>query len=198
MLERFRKLDQSLVGRIQFRSSNKVSLEAECAILDRFKNDLLSTNVDKEVKGKFYYFLQRYLREVQKDRCPGIKGPSGRAHYVSEDAFEKKNKDDEAHLEHPIPQNKILQAYIEDHITALEAINMPLCYIAGADKHILEGEWQYNATWEFPFKRYQLAGFTKQIKNLRGEPIDPNTWTIEDHFQMLGINNSIKDNTIQA
>lgn len=187
MLERFRKLDQALVGRVQFRSASKVSLEAECAALDRFKNDLLSTNVDKEVKGKFYYFLQRYLREVQKERCPGP------AHYTAEGYTDGK-----AHLEHPIPQNKILQAYLEDHITALEAIHMPLCMIADCDKHTLEGEWQYNATWEHPFKRYKLAGFTKQIKNLRGEIIDPGTWSIEDHFRMLGIDNSIKDNTIQA
>ena len=187
MLERFRKLDQSLVGRIQFRSSASVSLEADCDILDRYKNNLLSSSVEKEVKGKYFYFLQRYLRDTQKLRCPGP------AHYTAEGYNIGKS-----HLEHTIPQNKILQAYLEDHITAMEAIHMPLCLIADADKHILEGEWQYSATWEYPFKRYQLAGFTKKIKNLRGEPIDLGTWTIEDHFLMLGIDNSIKDNTIQA
>lgn len=187
MLERFRKLDQTLVGKVQFRSASKVSPEAECATLDRFKNELLSNSLDKEIKGIFYYFLQRYLRDVQKARCPGA------AHYTAEG-----HNNGKAHLEHPIPQNKILQAYLEDHITALEAIHMPLCMIGDADKHILEGEWQLNATWEHPFKRYKLAGFTKPIKNLRGELIDPNIWTIEDHFQMLGIDNFSKDNTIQA
>lgn len=187
MLERFKMLDRTLVGKLQFRSANKISLEADCAILNRYKNDLLSNAVDKEVKSKYYYFLQRYLRDTQKDRCPGT------AHYVADGA-----NDNKAHLEHPIPQNKILQAYLEDHITALEAIHMPLCSIADSDKHILEGEWQLNATWEHPFKRYRLAGFTKQIKNLRGELIDPNTWTIENHFQMLGIDNLIKDYKIQA
>ena len=187
MLERFRKLDQTLVGKVQFRSANKISLEADCAILNRYKNDLLSSAVDKEVKSKYFYFLQRYLRETQKARCPGP------AHYVAEGA-----SDGKGHLEHPIPQNKILQAYLENYITAMETIHMPLCLISDADKHILEGEWQYNATWEFPFKRYQLAGFTKQIKNLRGEIIDPNAWTIEDHFKMLGIDNLIKDYTIQV
>jgi len=181
-LDRYKKLDEQLVGKIQFKSANKISIEADCSILDRYKNDLLSSAVDKEVKSKYFYFLQRYLRDTQKLRCPGT------AHYVAEGASDSKG-----HLEHPIPQNKILQAYLENYITAIEAIHMPLCLIADADKHTLQGEWEQNATWTHPFKRYRLAGFTKQIKNLRGEIVDPNTWTIEDHFQMLGIDNLIKD-----
>jgi hypothetical protein len=64
---------------------------------------------------------------------------------------------------------------------------MPLCLIADADKHILEGEWQLNATWQYPFRRYRLAGFHKPIKNLRGEIIDLERWSIEDHFGLLGL-----------
>jgi hypothetical protein len=38
-----------------------------------------------------------------------------------------------------------------------------------------------------------MAGFTKEIKNLRGEIIDPDTWSIEDHFSMLGVDKMVKD-----
>jgi hypothetical protein len=175
-LDRFMQLDSELVGRLQFKSANKVSLEADIEILDRFKSDLLSENVSRDVKGKYFYFLQRYLRDTQKLRCPGP------AHYTADGATEGK-----AHLEHPIPQNRILQAYLEGHIDAVEAIHMPLCLIADADKHILEGEWQLNATWQYPFRRYRLAGFNRPIKNLRGELINLNEWSIEDHFGLLGI-----------
>ena len=175
-LDRYVLLDSELVGRLQFKSANKVSLEADIEILDRFKSDLLSENVSRDVKGKYFYFLQRYLRDTQKSRCPGP------AHYTADGAAEGK-----AHLEHPIPQNRILQAYLEGHITAIEAIHMPLCLIADADKHILEGEWQLNATWQYPFRRYHLAGFNKPIKNLRGETIDLERWSIEDHFGLLGL-----------
>ena len=65
---------------------------------------------------------------------------------------------------------------------------MPLCVIDDADKHILEEEWQTGATWELPFKRYQQAGYHKIIKNVRGEVIDFSTWTLDDHFKMLGTN----------
>jgi len=175
-LDRYVRLDSELVGRLQFKSANKVSLEADIEILDRFKSDLLSENVSRDVKGKYFYFLQRYLRDTQKLRCPGP------AHYTADGATEGK-----AHLEHPIPQNRILQAYLEGHITAVEAIHMPLCLIADADKHILEGEWQLNATWQYPFRRYRLAGFHKPIKNLRGEIIDLEQWSIADHFGLMGV-----------
>lgn len=175
-LDRYTRLDRELLGKFQFKSPGKVPLETDVDILDRFKNDLLSENVSRDIKGKYYYFLQRYLRDTQKLRCPA------KAHYTAEG-----HNIGKAHLEHPIPQNRILQAYLEDYITALEAIHMPLCLIADTDKHILEGEWQLNATWQYPFKRYKMAGFTKTIKNLRGEPIDPLTWSIEDHFQTIGV-----------
>lgn len=185
MLDRYKHLDETLVGKLQFKASTKISVEADCAILDRFKQDMLSDDVDREVKGKYFYFLGRYMRDTQKARCPGA------AHYTAEGYNDAKS-----HLEHPVPQNRILQAYLEDHISAVEAIHMPLCLIADADKHILEGEWQLNATWQFPFKRYALAGFKKTIKNLRGEEIDPNTWSILDHFQMLGVDKLVNESTI--
>jgi hypothetical protein len=175
-LDRYMRLDRELLGKFQFKSASKVPLETDIEILDRFKNDLLSENISRDIKGKYYYFLQRYLRDTQKLRCPA------KAHYTAEG-----HNKDKGHLEHPIPQNRILQAYLEGHITAIEAIHMPLCLIADSDKHILEGEWQLNATWQYPFKRYKMAGFTKTIKNLRGEPIDLDTWSIEDHFQIIGV-----------
>ena len=67
------------------------------------------------------------------------------------------------HLEHPIPINKIISEYIDGELTALEAICMPICNIQDADKHHLQGDWELNATWSRPFKRYQLAGIKKEI-----------------------------------
>ena len=93
---------------------------------------------------------------------------------------------DKKHLEHPIPQTKIVTAYLHDKLSARQVLQMPLCIIDEADKHILEGEWQTMATWEHPFKRYKLAGYDRTIKNVRGEIIDFDKWTLQDHFNMLG------------
>jgi hypothetical protein len=59
--------------------------------------------------------------------------------------------------------------------------------IDDSDKHILEGDWQTAGNWEYPFKRYKLAGFTKTIKDVKGNKIDLETYTIWKHFQMLGV-----------
>ena len=77
-------------------------------------------------------------------------------------------------------------AYLHDKISAEVVLQMPLCMIDDGDKHILETDWQHGATWEFPFKRYQLAGFNKTIKSVRGDMINFETYTLEDHFKMIG------------
>jgi len=32
-----------------------------------------------------------------------------------------------------------------------------------------------------------LAGYTKVIKDVRGNVVDPDTYSIQDHFKMLGV-----------
>ena len=95
------------------------------------------------------------------------------------------------HLEHVIPQNKIVTAYLHDKISAEIVLQMPLCLIDDADKHILEGDWQTAGYWEFPFRRYKLAGFTKTIKDVRGKVVDLDTYTLKQHFEMLGVVDAI-------
>ena len=58
--------------------------------------------------------------------------------------------------------------------------------IDDTDKHILEGDWQTAGNWEYPFKRYKLAGYTKTIKDVRGNVVDLDTYSLRDHFKMLG------------
>lgn len=94
---------------------------------------------------------------------------------------------DKQHLEHVIPQNKIITAYLHDKISAHWVLQMPLCLIDDADKHILEGDWQMAGNWEFPFRRYRSAGFTKAIKDVKGNVVDLDNHTIWQHFQMLGV-----------
>jgi hypothetical protein len=175
MLDRYQSLDTKVGSKYTFKSKIKPSIESCCEFLDRFKEGLLSDSTASDIKSEYFYILQR---------CR----PND-AHYftVTRMIVEKQ------HLEHPIPQNRIISAYLDGDISALEAIHMPLCSIADADKHILQGEWEQNATWAYPFKRYRIAGFTKEIKNLRGDIIDPDTWSIEDHFRMLGVDKMVKD-----
>jgi len=102
------------------------------------------------------------------------------AHYKSENIVGKQ------HLEHVIPQNKIINAYLHGFITSEQALQMPLCLISDTDKHLLEGDWQQAGDWKYPFRRYKLAGFTKKINDVTGKEIDLENYTLNNHFSMLG------------
>ena len=100
------------------------------------------------------------------------------------------------HLEHVIPQNKIVTAYLHDKLSAELMLQMPLCLIDDTDKHILEGDWQTAGNWEYPFRRYKLAGYTKIIKDKSDEKT--NIENIKKRNEELGVlSNSLDEMTNQ-
>ena len=161
---------------IKFKAKERPELKELASYIDKMKADLFedrwSQSTKKHIKGS----LVLYIRTMQKQLAPmGY-------HYRAQDMEGKQ------HLEHVIPQNKIITAYLHDRISAELVLQMPLCLIDDADKHILEGDWQQAGNWEFPFRRYKLAGFDKIIKDVRGNQVDLNSHSIQDHFRMLGQN----------
>ena len=161
---------------INYKAKERPELKELASYIDKMKADLFkdrwSQSTKKHIKGS----LVLYIRTMQKQLAPmGY-------HYRAQDMEGKQ------HLEHVIPQNKIITAYLHDRISAELVLQMPLCLIDDADKHILEGDWQQAGNWEFPFRRYKLAGFDKIIKDVRGNQVDLNSYSIQDHFRMLGQN----------
>ena len=168
---------------INFKSKSRPKIKELALYIDHMKSQLFdskwSTATKKHIKGS----LTLYIRSMQKQLAPNG------AHYKMATQLSHKE-----HLEHPIPQTKIITAYLHDKLSAEQVLQMPLCIIDEADKHIFEGEWQTMATWQYPFKRYKLAGYDRTIKNVRGETIDFDTWSLDDHFQMLGFGKIKVDN----
>ena len=168
--------DLNNLPEINFKAKERPELKELASYIDKMKADLFkdrwSQSTKKHIKGS----LVLYIRTMQKQLAPmGY-------HYRAQDMEGKQ------HLEHVIPQNKIITAYLHDRISAELVLQMPLCLIDDADKHILEGDWQQAGNWEFPFRRYNLAGFDKIIKDVRGNQVDLNSYSIQDHFRMLGQN----------
>lgn len=168
--------DLNNLPEINFKAKERPELKELASYIDKMKADLFedrwSQSTKKHIKGS----LVLYIRTMQKQLAPmGY-------HYRAQDMEGKQ------HLEHVIPQNKIITAYLHDRISAELVLQMPLCLIDDADKHILEGDWQQAGNWEFPFRRYKLAGFDKIIKDVRGNQLDLNSYSIQDHFRMLGQN----------
>ena len=160
---------------INFRSKERPALEELANYIDRMKKDLFDERWSQATKKHIKTSLVLYIRSMQKQLAPmGY-------HYK---AVNMKGKQ---HLEHVIPQNKIITAYLHDKISSRWVLQMPLCLIDDEDKHILEGDWQLSGNWEYPFRRYKHAGFTKTIKDVKGNVIDLDSHTIWQHFQMLGV-----------
>ena len=172
-MQHFRDLNN--LPEINFKSKQRPVLEELANYVDRMKQDLFDDRWSQATKKHIKTSLVLYIRSMQKQLAPmGY-------HYKAVDMQGKQ------HLEHVIPQNKIITAYLHDKISSRWVLQMPLCLIDDDDKHILEGDWQLSGNWEYPFKRYKLAGFTKTIKDVKGNKIDLETYTIWKHFQMLGV-----------
>ena len=159
---------------INFKAKGRPELKELADYIDKMKADLFDEHWSQATKKHIKTSLVLYIRSMQKQLAPmGY-------HYKAQDLLGKQ------HLEHVIPQNKIITAYLHDKISAELVLQMPLCLIDDVDKHILEGDWQQSGNWEYPFRRYAQAGYTKVIKDVRGNVVDLNTYTIKDHFNMLG------------
>ena len=160
---------------INFKAKVRPELRELADYIDKMKADLFDERWSQATKKHIKTSLVLYIRSMQKQLAPmGY-------HYKAIDIKDKQ------HLEHVIPQNKIVTAYLHDKISAEIVLQMPLCLIDDADKHILEGDWQTAGNWIYPFKRYKLAGFTKTIKDVKGNEIDLETYTLQQHFKMIGV-----------
>ena len=172
-MEHFQDLNN--LPEINFKSKERPVLEELANYIDRMKQDLFDERWSQATKKHIKTSLVLYIRSMQKQLAPmGY-------HYKAVDMKGKQ------HLEHVIPQNRIITAYLHDRISSRWVLQMPLCLIGDEDKQILEGDWQLSGNWEYPFRRYKHAGFTKTIKDVKGNVIDLESHTIWQHFQMLGV-----------
>src|SRR6056300_665327 len=162
------------IPEITFKSKTKPALSELAEYIDHMKQDLFDDKWSQGTKKHIKTSLVLYVRSMQKQLAP-------MGYHYRADGIEGKQ-----HLEHVIPQNRIINAYLHGFITAEQALQMPLCMISDADKHTLEGDWQQAGNWEYPFRRYQLAGFSKKIYSVKGIEIDVNNYSLGDHFDMIG------------
>ena len=163
------------IPEINFKSKTKPILAELADYIDHMKQDLFEDKWSQATKKHIKTSLVLYIRSMQKQLAP-------MGYHYKADNIEGKQ-----HLEHVIPQNRIINAYLHGFITASQALQMPLCMISDSDKHILEGDWQQSGNWQYPFRRYISAGYPRGIQSVTGKPIDLQNHTLDDHFRMLGV-----------
>jgi uncharacterized protein (DUF2461 family) len=163
------------ISEINFKSKTKPAIAELADYIDHMKQDLFDNKWSQATKKHIKTSLVLYIRSMQKQLAP-------MGYHYRADNIESKQ-----HLEHVIPQNRIINAYLHGLITAEQALQMPLCMISDSDKHILEGDWQQSGNWQYPFRRYISAGYTRGILSVTGKQIDLQNHTLDDHFRMLGV-----------
>lgn len=126
----------------------------------------------REIRNDIDYYLRRYHKYCIEER-DGMK-----AHYHEVGA------DVDCDFEHLIPAARIRDLLLSDRITVDQALNAPTVRLSRA-KHMAlkDAGWASNTPdmW-LPFRRYsQIFAATYQTHD--GTAVDPETWTLEQHFK---------------
>lgn len=125
----------------------------------------------RELRNDIDYYLRRY-HEYCIEQRDGMK-----AHYHEIES------DDECDFEHLIPASRIRDLLLADKISVEQALNAPTVRLS-RNKHraLREAGWASKTPdmWR-PFRRYSQV-FDARYQTHDGTEIDPEKWTLEDHY----------------
>jgi len=166
-LPRFRKKNNIL--------SNTASLKFLKTEVERLK-DMLRKKRSSDERYEISKILNRTVRRTQ-DICQNIYS----IHY-----YEEFEQDKRRVKEHVIPQNLLIDAYLEGHITFETMLGMPLVNLSEASDQLITGKGlaKINSNWVYPFRRYKIAGIQENIYTASGVKIDFENWSLTDHFKL--------------
>jgi hypothetical protein len=126
----------------------------------------------REIRNDIDYYLRRYHEYCIKQR-DGMQ-----AHYHEIGA------DNDCDFEHLIPAARIRDLLLSNAITVTQALNAPTVRLSRTKHHALKDAGWSSSTpnmW-LPFERYSQV-FTAEFQTHDGTAIDPETWTLERHFE---------------
>jgi hypothetical protein len=126
----------------------------------------------REIRNDIDYYLRRY-HEYCIEQRDGMK-----AHYHEVGA------DAECDFEHLIPAARIRDLLLAVKISVEQALNAPTVRLSRVKHHALKDAGWASKTpdmWR-PFRRYSQV-FSAQYQTHDGTPIDPESWTLKDHYR---------------
>jgi len=139
------------------------------------KTEYMTTRNDqqklREIRNDMDYYLRRYHKYCIEER------DSMSAHYYEIGA------DDETDFEHLIPAARIRDLLLAGVLTVEQALNAPTVKLSRA-KHaqLKETGWgSHTPDMWLPFQRYTQV-FQASYQTHDGVAIDPNAWTLEQHY----------------
>lgn len=141
-------------------------------LIDEYRSVKNDQQELREIRNDIDYYLRRY-HEYCIEQRDGMK-----AHYHEIGA------DDECDFEHLIPAARIRDLVLADKISVDQSLNAPTVRLSRAKHRALkEAGWASKTPdmW-LPFRRYTQV-FEADYQTHDGTVIDPDTWTLERHFE---------------
>jgi hypothetical protein len=146
----------------------KRNLERLVAEYHAVKND---QQLLREIRNDIDTYLRRYHEYCIKQR------DSMAAHY------HEQNADAETDFEHLIPAARIRDLLLANTITTVQALNAPTVRLSRV-KHMMlkDAGWaSHTPDMWMPFRRYSQV-FDAVFETHDGTRVDPESWTLEQHF----------------
>lgn len=129
----------------------------------------------RELRNDIDYYLRRYHEYCIEQRD----GMQAHYHEISADA--------DTDFEHLIPAARIRDLLLAGSITVEQALNAPTVLLSRAKHRALkEAGWASKTPdmWK-PFRRYSQL-FDAEYQTYDGTRINPETWTLEQHYDYFG------------
>ena len=126
----------------------------------------------REIRNDIDYYLRRYHEYCIKQRD----GMSAHYHEVG--------ADEDTDFEHLIPAARVRDLLLADVFNVEQALNAPTVKLSRAKHAELKNAGWASTTPDMwlPFRRYSQV-FTAVFETHDGTAIDPETWTLEKHFE---------------
>lgn len=141
-------------------------------LVDEYRAVKNNQQLLREIRNDIDYYLRRYHEYCIKQRDGML------AHYHEVGA------DEDTDFEHLIPAARVRDLLLADVFTVEQALNAPTVKLSRAKHAELKDAGWASTTPDMwlPFRRYSQV-FTAVFETHDGTAIDPETWTLEKHFE---------------
>jgi len=144
---------------------------------DAMKQEVLSGKLTAQQTQEARRQINLFLRRCQKYLVLEQVG----CHYIEQ-------VQDEGYTEeHLIPQNLLIDAYIDGLLTFNQVLCMPMVKLSNKSDRLLqeEGLGTKTPSWTNPFQRYIQAGIESEFVTQHNHRVNIHDWTLEKHFEMV-------------
>jgi hypothetical protein len=174
--ESLQQFTAPVYGKTQRSAKTYQTVAQHCAshlnrLIEEYRTVRNDQQLLRELRNDIDEKLRRYHEYCIKQRV----GMGAHYHEIGADA--------ETDFEHLIPAARIRDLLLANTITVEQALNAPTVRLSRA-KHaqLKEAGWaSHTPDMWLPFRRYSQV-FTAVFETHDGTQIDPETWTLSDHF----------------